>query len=277
MLLSTIHWASLFSAHTINRPPVFGKSGVPSTGGGFKQQDWSAFVTRFAGENGVDYPGFQRVQRLLRELLSRLSDARPDEWEYADEQLAFYLNAFNAIAIYEVLRRYPVNSIRDIPAAFARPYPVGPENLSLHQLLHSKIRAFHDPRVHAAIVPATASAPCLRAYTGSGLQQELDEQMRALLSPPAQRRSPTHGFAISRVFQWYAGDFAAPDHMPSLPMLLRGRSRPSLAVPYLRRYADPELRQAFDTGKLGYLRYDWRLNDASSRDDILTARSRQTT
>ncbi len=277
MLLSTIHWASLFSAHTINRPPVFGKSGVPATGGGFKQQDWSAFVTRFAGENGVDYPGFQRVQRLLRELLSRLSDARPDEWEYADEQLAFYLNAYNAIAIYEVLSRYPVNSIRDIPAAFARPYPVGPENLSLDQLLHTKIRAFRDPRVHAAIVPATASAPRLRAYTGSGLQQELDEQICALLKTSAQASSPTQRLAISCVFQWYAGDFAAPDRMPSLPMLLRGRARPSLAVPYLRRYADTEFKQAFDAGKTGYLPYDWRLNDAMLRDAILTARSRQTT
>lgn len=263
MLLSTLHWASLFSAHTINRPPVVGKSGAPATSGGFKQQDWSAFVTRFAGDNGVDYHGFQRVQRLLRELLSRLSDARPDEWEHADEQLAFYLNAYNAIAIYEVLRHYPVNSVRDIPAAFARPYPVGPENLSLHQLLHTKIRAFHDPRVHAAIVPATASAPHLRAYTGSGLQQELDEQIRALLKTSAQAGSSTPRLAISRVFQWYAGDFAAPERMPNLRMLLHGRARPSLAMPYLRSYTNADLRQTFEAGNIGYLPYDWRLNDTS--------------
>ena len=123
-----------------------------------------------------------------------------------------------------MLLHYPIASFRDIPAAFARPYPVGRENLSLHELLHARIRAFGDPRVHAAIVPAAVSAPKLRAYTGPGLQSELDRQMCDFLGGVVH--SPRAGqplVVFPRIVRWFAGDFPAPARMPCVHMLGRGQ------------------------------------------------------
>ncbi|MDQ5854185.1 MAG: DUF547 domain-containing protein, partial [Chloroflexota bacterium] len=238
-IVAIAHWASLLGANLFRRPHQTATRDDSTEPRRFRHDDWSTLLTHFTRDGRVDYLNFRRVRRVLEAYLERLSYARPDEFADADEQLAFYLNAFNAIAVHQVLLHYPVASFWDIPAAFARPYPVGRELLSLHQLLHGRIRAYGDPRVHAALVPAARSAPGLRAYTGGNLQAELDEQMRALLNDPAGelRVEPaTRTLVVPRIFRWYAGDFAAPRHMPSVTMVVRGMLRPALALPFLRPY-----------------------------------------
>jgi hypothetical protein len=265
MIGTLADWGARFAAHLARRSPTIPAGDTSAGTSSFRLQDWSAFVTRFAGDDGIDYRNFQRVQRLLREHLSRLSDARPDQFASTDERLAFYLNAYNAVTVYEVLRRYPVHSIYAIPAAFARPYPIGPENLTLHHL-HTKIRAFGDPRVHAAITSAMSSGPRLRAYSGATLQQDLDQQMRDLLArshvhdqgPGGSRR-----VLISPIFHRYAGDFAEPQHMPGLRPLVRGWLDPSRGLPFLRRYVPEHLEELVVAGKVDYLPFDWSLNDSS--------------
>lgn len=231
----------------------------------FRHDDWKALVARFAPEGRVDYPNFQRVRRLLEEYLSRLSRARPEEWAETDEQLAFYLNAYNAIAIHQVLLDYPVRSVRDIPAAFSRPYPVGHEIHTLHTLLHSKIRAFGDPRVHAAVVPAAMSGPALNAYSGADLDRVLDAQMREMLADPAyglRIDREQHRVTLNRVFRWFAGDFAAPQRMPSVAMLARGLVNPTIGLARLRPYLPAGAADLLDQPQtqLNWLPFSWELN-----------------
>ena len=277
-----VHWTSLLLANISGRTGVRGRGlGVGSSISGssfpiphpltpdphrFRHHDWRALLTRFVQDGRVDYANFVRVRRLLEAYLERVSDARPDELADADEQLAFYLNAFNAIVVHQVLLHYPIASFRDIPAAFARPYPVGRENVSLHELLHAKIRAYGDPRVHAAVVPAALSAPKLRPYTGAGLQGELQEQMRSLLADPARGlrvEQSTRTVVLPRLFRWFAGDFAAPSRMPSLTLALRGLVRPSIAIPFLQPYVAPSVSELLrDPGtRLRFLPYNWALNE----------------
>jgi hypothetical protein len=234
----------------------------------FRHDDWKALVTRFAPTGRVDYANFRRVRRLLEEYLGRLSHARPEEWAETREQLAFYLNAYNAIAIYQVLLAYPVGSIRDIPGAFSRPYPVGRELHTLHTLQHTKIRAFGDPRVHAAVVPAARSAPLLRAYTGADLDRSLDAQMREMLADAMyglQIDRVQHSLALNSTFRWFAGDFAAPRSMPSVKMLARGLANPASMLNGLRPYLpagtadlieDPQMR-------IEWLPFNWEINSSS--------------
>ena len=231
----------------------------------FRHDDWKALMARFAPEGRVDYPNFQRVRRLVEEYLGRLSHARPDEWADGREQLAFYLNAYNAIAIYQVLLVYPVGSIRDVHTAFSRPYPIGRELHTLHTLLHTKIRAFGDPRIHAAVVPAARSAPRLAAYVGADLDRSLDAQMREMLADAAyglQVDRGKHVLALNSTFRWFAGDFAAPASMPSVTMLARGLVTSASVIDRLRPYlptgaadliADPQTR-------IKWLPYNWELN-----------------
>ena len=235
----------LLNAHA-PRPRIAPREGQ-ATSEPFKHDDWRALVTRFVVNGQVDYPNLRRVRRLVEAYLSRLSDPKPDAFEHGDAQLAFYLNAFNAIAVYQALLHYPVASLRAVPAAWTRPFPVGPENLSLHGLLHTKIRAWRDPRVHAAVVPAAVSAPQLRAYSAMGLQQELDAQMRAFLADPARGLcldQASQSVALSQVFRWFAGDFVGDPRTPALFTTVRGLLKPSIAVPSLLPYVPPDAATA---------------------------------
>ena len=265
---SLLHWTSLLLANTGGRPPLIASRQGQSGPEQFKHDDWRALVTRFVSDGEVDYPGLLRVHRLVEAYLDRLSHGTPDSFAHADEQLAFYLNAFNAIAVHQALQRYPIVSFREIPTAWTRPYPVGRENLSLHELLHGKIRAFGDPRVHAAVVPAAVSAPGLRGYSAAGLQQELDKQMRALLADPAKGLrvgQDAETVALSRLFHWFAGDFAGG--APGPRTTLHGLLQPSIALPVILRYAPPGAAELLHArrARVTFLPYDWRLNGPRKR------------
>lgn len=233
-----------------------------------RHDEWRALVTRFATNGAVDYRNFQRVRRLLESYLSRLSRVVPTQWR-RDDQLAFYLNAFNAIAVHQVLLHYPISSIRDIPLAFARPYPIGRELHSLNTLRYGKIRGFRDPRVHAALAPASISGPPLRAYVGTELDDQLDQQMRAFVADPergARADSMDGSIHFSRVFLAFAGDLANPAAMPSAIWLALGRIRPALALPFLRRFLPGDIAPLLDRpgSHVSWLPYNWELNDSST-------------
>ena len=259
------HWASLFIAHLEPQPPRYV---VPPREGGqapLHYREWEPLVTRFATDKGVDYGTFQRVRRLLEAHLDRLSDARPASWNDPDAQLAFYLNAFNAITIHQVLLHYPISSVRDIGVVFSRPYPVGPENLTLHQLLHAKIRAFGDPRVHAAVVPAARGGPSLRTYTTDGLQQELDEQLSSYLksTTTANVQGSVVYLTLPAVVRWYAQDFAAPGQPHTLMGFIRSQLNPTTTLPYLTPFLPEDVRAALHERRLilSFRTYDWTLNE----------------
>ena len=258
---------SLALANLRGRPPRIAPGGGTAAPSRFRHHDWIALTVRFVQDGNVDYVNLTRVRRLLEAHLDRMSEARPDDFEHRDQQLAFYINAYNAIAVHQVVRHYPVTSLRDIPASFARPYPVGRENLSLHELLHAKIRAFGDPRAHAAVVPAAASAPPLRTYAAEHLRQELDDQLRSLLNDPMRGlrvESTTRTLWLSRIFLWYAGDFSAPGQRPGPAAMLSSRLRPALALDFLRPYMPAEAITLLDDRRhrIRFLPYDWRLNSS---------------
>lgn len=221
----------------------------------FRHDDWRALVTRFASDDGVDYAGLLRVRRLVGEYLRRLSHARPEQLVGQDDWLAFYLNAFNAIAVHQVIEHYPVASLRAIPHAFARPFPIGHALLSLNTLLHTRIRTFGDPRVHAAVVPANASAPPLRAYSGEGLQAELDRQLRGFLADPVRgiQTCAEDRLKVSGIVRRFAGDFAAPEHMPSVLALALGRAEPRRAMTFLEPYLLAPINASLPHMTVGWL------------------------
>ena len=257
--------AVLFVARLRAQPP---QNSVPARAGGdmpLQYREWEPLVTRFAHEGGIDYATFVRVRRIFEAHLDRLSDARPAEWDDRDAQLAFYINAYNAIVIHQVLLQYPIGSIRDIGTAFARPYAVGPEDLTLHQLFHGKIRAFGDPRIHAAVVPATRGGPSLRAYTTPGLQQELDEQLRTYLrrTTTANVQGQTVYLTLPSVVRWYAQDFTPSGHTSKVRRFLRAQVDPASVLPYITPYLPADIRASLQGRKprLTFRTYDWSLND----------------
>ncbi|HEX6291595.1 MAG TPA: DUF547 domain-containing protein [Herpetosiphonaceae bacterium] len=248
--------------------PRIGPLQAGAGAGRFQHSEWTALLGRFVQNAAIDYATMRRVRRLVEVYLHRLAEDDPERFADADDQLAFYLNAYNAIAIHQVLLHYPVASIRAIPGARTRPYPVGRRNVSLQTLHGSILRAFGDPRIHAAISTTARGGAQIQpqAFTGSNLQRALDTAMRRLLHDNAHgaRLDPaTNTLYLSSIFRSFGGDFLQPQAMPGPLGLLAGWRHRAGLVPLLRPYMPPDLAIAMQQTppQVRFLPYDWTIND----------------
>ena len=104
-------------------------------------------------------------------LVHSLKRSRPDQLSTREEQLAFWINAYNILAIDLVRRNYPVDSIRDIGSFFVPVWDreagqIGDRSYTLGEIEHEILRPLGDPRIHAAIVCARPLAPgCAASLT----------------------------------------------------------------------------------------------------------------
>jgi hypothetical protein len=222
---------------------------------GAVQPDTSVFDAVLAARargGGFDYRGATGQDRKrLAAYLANLGDASPETMAEA-ERKAFYVNAYNAMAIAIVLEHYPIGSIRDVPGAFSSVRRrVGGQMRTLDDI-ENRLRATRDPRIHFAIVCASKSCPPLagKAYTASGLSAAMDEQGRAFVNDPAKnvfdRRAGR--LALSKIFEWNRREFEA---------------RGDTLLQYVAKFvAEPALASWVATfpGKPEFLEYDWALN-----------------
>lgn len=157
----------------------------------------------------------------LRSYLDHLSSVDPDRLS-ADGALAYWVNLYNAGALLLAAEawRDGQETVLRIPGGFQRKLvEVAGERLSLDDVEHAKVRRFHDPRVHAALVCGAVSCPTLRhePYTEEMLEKQLDDQMRHFLASGALSANTDRGLvSLSRVFLWFGGDFVRPHRMPTL-------------------------------------------------------------
>jgi uncharacterized membrane protein YdjX (TVP38/TMEM64 family) len=177
------------------------------------------------------------------------------------ERLAFWINAYNLLAIKAVLDHYPTRSIRDggsllSPIWTKKITAVGGTSYSLDDIEHGILRkTFREPRVHFAIVCASLSCPDLRPepFEAARLEAQLGEQTAAFLANQSKGLLPGPAgktARVSAIFRWFADDFAGAG----------GVAR------FIRAHARGEARMRIDTltdGGLSYLDYDWSLNDTA--------------
>ncbi|MCZ6777273.1 MAG: DUF547 domain-containing protein, partial [Ignavibacteria bacterium] len=106
----------------------------------------------------VDYDGF-KSDTLFEQYLHVLAVTDPDTLRSREEQLAFWINAYNAYTIKLIIERMPLESIRDI--SLGLPFLFGPWSIdiadiggilhTLNEIEHDIIRdQFADPRIHFA-------------------------------------------------------------------------------------------------------------------------------
>jgi len=205
----------------------------------------------------VDYRGLAESPA-WRRLVDGLALADPDALAGRAERLAFWIDAYNILAIDLVVRHPGIGSIRDI-GSLLRPVwdreagRVGGRARSLGEIEHEILRPMGDPRIHGAIVCASVSCPPLRRepFSAGHLDALLDDQMRRWLASPEKGLRIDRGsntVKLSRVFDWFARDFEAEGG----------------ALAFASRYA-PEPERAWLAAnaadlRIRYLPYDWDLN-----------------
>ena len=184
------------------------------------------------------------------------------------QQMAFLINAYNAFTIELILTRYPkLASIRDLGSLLGSPWKpkfiklLGSE-MSLDNIEHDTLRAkgrYDDPRIHFAVNCASVGCPMLReeAFVADKLDAQLDEQSLRFMSDRSRNRYADGKLQLSKIFDWYGGDFKLGHKGIS--------SLPAFAARYANQLADaPADRERVKAAGLdiAFLDYDWKLNDA---------------
>lgn len=222
---------------------------------------WTAILDRWVDDGRVDYAairskGADQLDAYLA-TLSGVCAADYETWS-RDQRLAFWINAYNAFMVKQVLEHYPITSVRKIGwlpgAAFRSEYIPMPEleggSISLDDIEHDTLRAdFDEPRIHFALVCAARSCPQLRseAYRAADLSDQLDDQGRRFLGNSAKNRfdAATQTLYLSSIFKWFRGDF-------------EGKSGS------LKAFVAPYMKEPAVTGadvEIEFLDYDWSLNE----------------
>jgi hypothetical protein len=204
-----------------------------------------------ARNGGFDYKGADGQDRKrLAAYLANLGDAQPSAMS-PDERKAFYINAYNVIAIQTLLEN-PGKKIIDIDGAFkSAKRRVGGEMLTLDDI-ENRLRESKDARIHFAIVCASKSCPPLasKAYRAQGLSEALDRQGREFVNDSTKNviDKAKDRVALSMIFNWNRKEFE--------------RDGGSL-LKYISRYvADPATASwlALLTREPEFLQYDWNPN-----------------
>lgn len=217
---------------------------------------WDSLLQKHVSEAGwVDYPGFIADSNTLNQYLDLLSSAHPNDKNWSeDEQLAYWINAYNAFTVKLIIDHYPVKSIKDIKKGIPfvntvwdiKFINIEGHEYDLNNIEHGIIRAhFDEPRIHFAVNCASVSCPPLLhyAYTPEKLDQQLTSQARRFLAD--ESRNKVSEGKVSSIFTWFKGDF---------------KGEAGSLVAYINKYAPVQLDT--DT-KLEFLDYDWNLNEQS--------------
>jgi hypothetical protein len=209
------------------------------------------------GINRFDYAGFTIADRVrLDEYISRLAAIDPRDYKRI-EQLAYWINLYNAVTVQVVLENYPVQSIRSIQGGLLSPGPwneplvtVAGQSLSLNDIEHRILRPiWQDARIHYVVNCASLGCPDLAAqvYTAANAEQMLDAGARAYINHPRGVELVDGKLRLSSIYNWYDVDFG---------------SNQAERIEHLRTFAEPELKNQLNAykGKINYA-YDWQLND----------------
>jgi len=209
-------------------------------------------------ENGlVDYASLKAEDEAdLDEYLQSLADAKG--FDGSDDELAFWLNAYNAAVIKGILDRYPqVKSVMDIEGFFEdKRWRAAGRLRSLNEIENEIIRPrFEDPRIHFILVCAAQSCPPLpnRAMEGKTLQSQLDRATREAVNSTkyVQVDPEAKVFRLSRIMSWYRKDFEE-----------EAGSLQAYVLRYIEDPAKSQLQGADYT--VEFMDYDWALNDAGA-------------
>jgi hypothetical protein len=178
------------------------------------------------------------------------------------EQLAFWINLYNARTVALVLEHYPVESIRDIdisPGFFARgPWDkklvaVEGESLTLNDIEHRILRPiWNDPRLHYAVNCASMGCPNLQsaAFAAANTDRLMEQGARAFVNSVKGVQFAAGRLVVSSIYAWFPEDFGDEDGV----------------LAHLRRYAEPPLAgRLAGADRIDGDAYDWRLNDTARR------------
>lgn len=197
----------------------------------------------------VNFRGLQAMPHGLERAVALVADTRPDSLPNDAARLAFHLNAYNTLAMFNVVRSgIPERlSLVDRVAFFKLTLVVvGGEAISLYDYENDVIRKLGDPRVHFALNCMAVSCPRLPRvpFDAARVDAQLDEAARLFFS---EARNVTFDAGANLVRFSSILNFYPEDFLWVAPSLLA----------YANRYRAAPIP---DSATVEFVPYDWTIN-----------------
>lgn len=225
---------------------------------------WDRLLTAHVRESGgrtvVDYSSLAASDAAaLDSYIAALSGVRVSGLNRS-EQLAFWLNLYNALTVQVVLKHMPVTTIRDIDISpgILSDGPWGAElvqvegvGLSLNDIEHRILRPiWRDARIHYGVNCASIGCPDLvtSAFSGKTVDAALDRAARDYVNDPRGVSISDGRVTVSSIYDWFIDDFGGDT---------------AGVLQHLQRYSSAEQAKVLKSiGKIDDTAYDWSLNGA---------------
>ena len=198
----------------------------------------------------VNYPGISASDS-YHAYISLLE--RTTAFRNSNEELSYWINAYNALAIKGILDgRSPESFFGKIGYFYNAEYTVNGRTTNLYDLEHDVIIPLGEPRVHFALNCASASCPRLNnaVYQAEKMEQQLENAAIVFINDTSRNSfdRQTKTAYISKIFDWFEDDFV---------------KHSGTVQNYLALYVNDERLStalANNEYQIKYMEYDWSLN-----------------
>ena len=254
--------------------------GAQESGETARTKNFDQLLDLYVRNGDVYYRAIKSDRAKLDGFVSQLATASVDNLP-RDQQIAFWLNAYNALVLRTVAdhypiqgrsKEYPAKSIRQIAGAFERlTHRVAGRTVTLDQIEQTILAGFNDPRVFFALGRGAAGSGRLRseAFTSARLEEQLaDVAAECVTRAQCIAIDRENGVvAVSSIFSWREKEFVAA-YADKAPAAFAGRSpieRAVIAFVTPKLLATEKEFIAKNTFKVTYSPFDWTLNDLTGR------------
>jgi len=206
---------------------------------------WTELLKKHVSSDGnVDYKGFKSDSKSLDIYLDYLVKNKPyTNKSTKKEQLAYWINTYNAFTVKLIIDNYPIKSIKDINNPWDKKFiTIDNISLSLNDIEHEILRKMNEPRIHFVINCASVSCPKLLnvAFFAHTLENQLHSATINFINE--KNTLSRDRVELSKIFKWFREDF----------------ERNGSLIDFLNDYSEVNIDSK---AKIKFKDYNWALND----------------
>jgi len=217
------------------------------------EKAWANVLSQFVDEQGrIDFAGVAKSPSDLEAYVAYVAQtspaSAPQSFPTRETKLAYYLNAYNALAMYNAVRVGIPPELDSIKTKFfySTRFQFGGNYLSLYALENKVLRPMGEPRIHFALNCMVRSCPRLprEPFAAETLERDLEREAKQFFTEERNVRvdSEKKTVKFSEILRFYTEDFL--------------KAAPSL-IAYANRYREEKIPEDF---KVEFIPYDWTIN-----------------
>src|SRR5262245_50207842 len=184
------------------------------------------------------------------------------------QQMAFWVNAYNALVLQLVINHYPLQgNIRQIGGGFDKTiWRVAGRAVTLDQIEKTILPEFKDPRLYFALGRGATGSGRLRseAYTADRLEKQLADIQTDFVNDRHMYRLDrlTNTIFVSPILSWHEAEFVAAFDKGDAKFAQRSPLERA-AVAFIAPSLLPSEKEFIQKNewKMAFIEMDWRLND----------------